>query len=86
MTVPERIKRVTELKLCKICLRKHESKNAMLNFALNAQKRITQYTLLHQSGGRNTVIEDSTAFNQQLQMHRQVKLLKHQHHQANMRR
>jgi len=58
LTVPERIKRVTELKLCKICLRQHESKKCNAKFCFKCAK--AHNTLLHLSGGRNTVIEDNT--------------------------
>ncbi|XP_060879186.1 uncharacterized protein LOC132951391 [Metopolophium dirhodum] len=59
LTVPERIKRVTELKLCKICLRQHESKKCNAKFCFKCAK--VHNTLLHLPGGRNTVIEDNTA-------------------------
>jgi hypothetical protein len=59
LTVPERIKRGTELKLYKICLRQHESKKCNAKFYFKFAK--AHNTLLHLSGGRNTIIEDSTA-------------------------
>lgn len=59
LTVPERIKRATDLRLCKICLRQHESKKCNAKFCFKCAK--AHNTLLHLSGGRNAVVEDSTA-------------------------
>lgn len=58
LTILERIKRVKDLKLCKICLRQHESKKCNARFCFKYTKAYN--TLLHLSGERNPTNERGT--------------------------
>lgn len=62
LTVQGRIKRITELKLCKICLRKHENKKCNARFCFKCAK--PHNTLLHLSSDRNNFMRENKSMEQ----------------------